>query len=67
MRSALLLLVAAAAASPLRAQASSDRDCGIQSGARLENNGVGAVRIGATVDQLASQCQIVREIGRAHV
>jgi hypothetical protein len=60
MRIALILLVAVAV-SPLQAQGSGRRDCGVQSGTRLENDGVGAIRIGATVDQLASQCQIVRD------
>jgi hypothetical protein len=61
MRTALILLLAASAASPLGAQGSGRRDCGIQSGARLENSGVGTIRIGATVDQLAAQCEIVRD------
>jgi hypothetical protein len=59
MRTALIFLLAVA--TPLHAQGSGRRDCGIQSGARLENDGVGAIRIGSTVDQLASQCAIVRD------
>lgn len=59
MRTALILLAAAVAASPLGAQGGSHRDCGIQSGTRLDNDGVGAIRIGATLDQLESECQLV--------
>jgi hypothetical protein len=61
MRTALLLLAVSIAASPLGAQGGSHRDCGLQSGAHLENTGVGAVRIGATLDQLESQCEVVRD------
>jgi hypothetical protein len=61
MRTALMLLAAALAASPLGAQGGGHHDCGIRSGARLENAGVGAIRIGATLDQLESQCELVRD------
>jgi hypothetical protein len=61
MRTALVLLAATMAGSPLAAQGGGHRDCGVQSGARLENAGVGAIRIGATLDQLESQCEVVRD------
>ncbi|MFI5210097.1 MAG: hypothetical protein ACHQ2E_06615 [Gemmatimonadales bacterium] len=61
MRTALVVLAFTVAASPLEAQAGGQRDCGIQSGTRLENAGVGAIRIGATLDQLESQCLVVRD------
>jgi hypothetical protein len=63
MRSPLIPLVVAfgVAASRGEAQAGGHGDCGIQSGARLENSGVGALRIGANLAQLGQQCEIVRD------
>jgi len=59
MRTVLILLAATVAAAPVGAQGGDHRDCGIQSGVRLDNDGVGAIRIGATLDQLESECQLV--------
>lgn len=61
MRSALIPLFLALAASPAVAQAGGHGDCGIQSGARLENNGVGTIRIGASLGQLGQKCEIVHD------